>query len=572
MLRKIITTICLLLLSGLVFGQTLTNMSYNSSFACTTPSLPFFPVTVTASAFPANPSLTAEFAWGDGTPVTPVPIMQSFFTSTHNYSLPGVYTVTIVLKDGGGIILDTKTITVTAFCNLIKGNIFKSNDANCTYDVGVDEPLNLPINLELFRAGTRIDAFTPTGFFYNMVTGADLVNVFTLQPAGLPPGYMVSCPPGGVHAFKFDTLNNENNTFNYALECDGSTNFDLEILSMRGLFRPVANSYIYLYVGNRACLPTNGIVTIDIDPQYTFSSANIAPLSVAGNTVTWMIPGLSGSKTELIRVVLDPVGAPPIGGTVTTRAEITPRGGDVNPANNELIQVDPIVGSFDPNEKSVLPAGDIRPGELLTYTINFENLGNDTAFNIHVLDTLSPDLDLASYRFISSSHAVSTYFAHSVSGLNIIKFDFANIRLGDINDPEHNKGYVKFQIKARGGLAPGTTIGNTAHIYFDINPAVVTNTTINQIPQINELSGKTHIGTLSGINIYPNPASNIVSVENGYKQSVSLDIVNTIGQVVRTAHAQPGLSQINLKGLSSGTYFVYIKGLNNVQFQKLVIQ
>ncbi|MBK9490010.1 MAG: hypothetical protein IPO07_15465 [Haliscomenobacter sp.] len=57
---------------------------------------------------------------------------------------------------------------------------------------------------------------------------------------------------------------------------------------------------------------------------------------------------------------------------------------------------------------------------------------------------------------------------------------FKNINLPDStnNEPESH-GFVSFRIKDRSGLAEKTTIDNTAYIYFDQNPAIVTNTTQN---------------------------------------------------------------------------------------------
>jgi hypothetical protein len=42
-------------------------------------------------------------------------------------------------------------------------------------------------------------------------------------------------------------------------------------------------------------------------------------------------------------------------------------------------------------------------------------------------------------------------------------------------------GYVQYRIKTISGLANGVQIPNTAHIFFDFNPPVTTNTTINNI-------------------------------------------------------------------------------------------
>ncbi|MBK6731182.1 MAG: hypothetical protein IPG60_09535 [Bacteroidetes bacterium] len=56
-----------------------------------------------------------------------------------------------------------------------------------------------------------------------------------------------------------------------------------------------------------------------------------------------------------------------------------------------------------------------------------------------------------------------------------MKWTFPNINLvhAAANEPESH-GYLKFEVDLVEGLAEGTQFSNTAEIYFDYNPAVVT--------------------------------------------------------------------------------------------------
>jgi len=63
---------------------------------------------------------------------------------------------------------------------------------------------------------------------------------------------------------------------------------------------------------------------------------------------------------------------------------------------------------------------------------------------------------------------------------NLLKFDFQDIFLPDsTTNFEGSQGYVMYAIRADSTIAEGTLIENTADIYFDLNPPIITNTTDN---------------------------------------------------------------------------------------------
>ncbi len=137
-----------------------------------------------------------------------------------------------------------------------------------------------------------------------------------------------------------------------------------------------------------------------------------------------------------------------------------------------------IRNSFDPNDKLAQPAGfsaqhNIKPGTGLDYTIRFQNTGNDTAFQVVLIDTLSPHLDFSTFRQGVSSHP----YTLNVSGVErpLLSFVFNPIALVDsgTNLPA-SEGFVKFSISPYDTLPLGTQIENFADIYFDFNPPVRT--------------------------------------------------------------------------------------------------
>lgn len=77
---------------------------------------------------------------------------------------------------------------------------------------------------------------------------------------------------------------------------------------------------------------------------------------------------------------------------------------------------------------------------------------------------------------ISSSH--DEVLNTSISEERNIDFNFVNINLPDsTSNQAESQGYVTYTISPRSDLSTCTSIQNTASIYFDSNPPIVTNTT-----------------------------------------------------------------------------------------------
>jgi uncharacterized repeat protein (TIGR01451 family) len=143
--------------------------------------------------------------------------------------------------------------------------------------------------------------------------------------------------------------------------------------------------------------------------------------------------------------------------------------------------------SYDPNDKQVWPIGTlnegyVKGGELLEYTIRFQNTGNYRATDVVVVDSLSAYLNWGSLQLMASSHPITSYH---VDASGVAKFAFNHIFLPDsTTDSAGSHGFVKFIIGMSEGIEPGSIIENFANIYFDQNEAIITNTTINKVCSI----------------------------------------------------------------------------------------
>ncbi|AMM51855.1 hypothetical protein TH61_12635 [Rufibacter sp. DG15C] len=145
----------------------------------------------------------------------------------------------------------------------------------------------------------------------------------------------------------------------------------------------------------------------------------------------------------------------------------------------------PIIDSYDPNDKQVIPAGltseHYTPTNTpLRYTVRFQNTGTDVAYRVVVVDTLSADLDISTLKVGAVSHP----YRLSVTGKirPVLMFTFDNIMLPDsATDLAGSNGQLQFSIKPKANLPEKHLIENLADIFFDYNEPVRTNTTVNRV-------------------------------------------------------------------------------------------
>ena len=235
--------------------------------------------------------------------------------------------------------------------------------------------------------------------------------------------------------------------------------------------------------------------------------------------------------------------------------------------------------SSDPNDKQGFPTGYgaahyIYPGTPLDYLIRFQNTGNDTAFTVRIVDTLSTWLDPSSIRPGASSHP----YSWDLSGAGVLSFLFENILLPDsnVNEPASH-GFVKFTINPRADAPLETVIENTAEIYFDFNEAVVTNTTFHRLGD--------HFITVGlwqpqqpgyAVLVSPNPFSDAAWLEvKGLPQStpLHLQVFDLQGKLQMELTSTGPKIQLNRGTLSKGVYLFKIEQAGrNVGTGKLVVQ
>ena len=142
----------------------------------------------------------------------------------------------------------------------------------------------------------------------------------------------------------------------------------------------------------------------------------------------------------------------------------------------------------------------VSPETDLDYLIQFRNTGTTTVQQIIIRDTLSTALDPATVHPGAASHP----YDFEVYGQGIVQFTLPNVNLAPGSSA--SEGFVKFRVSQKPNIECGTTIFNSAAIYFDFNAPVITNQTFHTtcIDTVFVQTKEIHLAG-ADVRIYPNP-------------------------------------------------------------------
>ena len=334
-------------------------------------------------------------------------------------------------------------------------------------------------------------------------------------------------------------------------------------------------SNVWLTYTNNSSNTNSGYVNLVVDELVSFVSATPPVDSIAGDILYWFYEDLYPTHSEQIHAIFAMpeagVDGANIGENLVFEAEMQTWDGE---GEAKFYYSSELICAYDPNDKLVTPDGigeekyTLFVDSLLNYTIRFQNTGNDTAFNIIVRDTISEHLDFPTYNFVASSHDVKTQINEEE---RLIEFIFDDIYLPDsnVNEPGSH-GFVKFTMEINNNLAEETPIENKAGIFFDFNPAIITNTTqnlmVSTIPTNLDV-----ITTQNHIQIYPNPNTGTFVIEAKNKYIKSFTLYNSVGQLVNKQAVNSLQTMVNMP-LDAGIYFLSIQTEQGVVVEKVMVQ
>jgi hypothetical protein len=192
--------------------------------------------------------------------------------------------------------------------------------------------------------------------------------------------------------------------------------------------------------------------------------------------------------------------------------------------------------------------------------IRFQNTGTAPAQDVYIIDSISSNLDLNTLEILETSHNLNVVDM----GNGVIKFDYPQIWLPDSNSNEAaSHGYVVYKIKEQENNPIGSSIENTAYIYFDWNPAIITNTTIN-INQTNSLNEQQ-----AAFSVSPNPFNDQIRIQ-GTTPITGYEFIDAAGKVILKHAANSKELMVSTAELSPGLYYLNIHSEGGSSVQKIV--
>jgi hypothetical protein len=308
---------------------------------------------------------------------------------------------------------------------------------------------------------------------------------------------------------------------------------------------------LFINLANAGTRIEQGSVTLQLDQNATFIGSIPAPSSIIGNTITWTFEELYYFE---VRSILAQVTTPSVGSIGEPwlhqlQVDALDDGGDILSTTNATLG-GTVACAYDPNDKQVYPAGYGEAGAIamdtpfLDYTVRFQNTGTAPAFDVVIMDQLDPDLDPERVEVLGFSHT-PTQVAITANGS--IQFKFLDIMLPDsATDQLGSQGFVHFRIHLREGLPHLTEIPNTAAIYFDLNPPIITNTVHSTLVDCNtwqpelEADGYGVLSAPAGdlyqwfLNGDPIPGAVADSIQITTNGSYTVEVTSNLGCVATT--------------------------------------
>lgn len=505
--------------------------------------------------------------WMDGSSdnmtVFSAPNSQNCYIFEHDYSQAGIYNALVTVTSGtsgqpAGSSTIEWVITNTSNCGFF--NVISLLNPSVTF------LQNIPYDVTN-GAGVTTTIYPQNSFgnaYYTELDVAATPYTVGVSSAWLQNnGYIQTSPDFVINSFDA-TGHALGVPMNMTLECGGNglvSNLEVTSAAAFQFIAPIQQGNVNVQVCNISCGNyANSTIKIAIPAGVTPNLSNLPNATFANDTVTITDAYLSGCMSYGFPCTF--AGNTPAG-TYFFFSVVVSAQGEQDFVFNQSSFVATVLNSYDPNDKQCQLPTFIQPDvqENLQFTVRFQNDGNYPALNVVVRDTISTNLDLSTFRFIGSKHPVS-YSLDPVS--REVVFRFSGIQLlPSVDSLEGSQGYFTYEIEELANLTLNSEIQNTAYIYFDFNPAIITNTTLN-------INGYVGLSTQTKglIELYPNPSIGqlmLKGIEEG-----EIVVYSITGQKMMQEHYTHG-QVLDLSKLEAGIYVVYGHSAIGVFMEKVTL-
>lgn len=433
----------------------------------------------------------------------------------------------------------------------LNGIVYTDLDQDCEETGEVGTPM-MVVNID-----------GPNGSFYR-ITRDDgsfwaLADTGTYDVEVVPPsnGLWNVCDNPQSYTF----INNQDSVYmDFGLQGNMACTDPVVEISAPFLVRCFENGIYVNYCNNGTIAAEDVVVTVTLDSFIIVNNISQTPSSQSGFTYTFDIGTLGIFECGDIVFDVEIDCEAELGTEQCYSADIFPEAGCDNSLFSQGEECQDIVGSFDPNDKRAYPFQDgddysILPNEQIKYQIRFQNTGTFMAFKVEVVDTISPHMDLSTFRMGTASHDYDVIIEDDRS----VRFVFDNIMLPDsFTNEAASHGFLTYYLDQMPDLADGTEIPNKAGIYFDFNDPVITNTTVHTV-DYNIVSNQ-EIENNIGFSVNPNPAKTYVEIN---LKDIAItkghfSLTNLNGQVLASGQFNDSIFRIKVEDYPFGIYFIQL--------------
>ncbi len=433
--------------------------------------------------------------------------------------------------------------------NKIKGNVkFNTANDNCTTGVPFGNRRVTTNDI----ANTSYSSYTNSnGDYYILIPNS---GTYTTQALNNLGSGFTSNPANTVVTSSGQNQDYLNNNFCIS-SATGYTDLSVGMFNVSNAV-PGMNAYYQLYYYNNGTTALSGSVQLTFDgTKMTFISAGNTPANTTANTITWNYTNLLPYQYVTFNLVFA-IQTPPtanINDPLYFTVYGTPVSGDNHPENNTFLMSQSIRSSFDPNDKTVIEGSTIdigHTGDYLHYVTRFQNTGTANATTVVIKENLDPNLDWNTFEPIASSHPSNIQIRNG----NELTYTFSNIDLPfqSANEPASH-GWMAYRIKPKSNIALWDIMSSSSNIYFDYNAPIYTNGVSTQVTALT-----TTDFVKSNFTVYPNPASDFITIEAKNDIDSVYEIVDINGKLLLKGTTE-SLHPINISNLESGFYFLNLK-------------